>query len=240
LALPEAALVASKFRDLAKQHKAPVDLDAVVRAFPELHVIKAQLDGEGLFVDLGNHGAEIYLRQDAHPFRRNFTLAHELGHFALRNVAEQHFTYRSSKKVHSQIENWCNTFAANLLLPSEWVLDFIRQNKVSGLLDSVLTGAHRFGVSREAFYMRVVEVAPISIYLFDIIHSKTKQFYLSNVQDSVRWNSAMNAILSDVARQPNGWTTSEVDGHLLIQARHSKTTTKDEAIFVLMAMSKPQ
>ncbi len=80
-----------------------------------------------------------------------FSLAHELGH-----VAKAAPGLSGDQGKSNIIEQWCNKFAADLLIPETVI------RKVSfdadGLEDQLASTAIRFGVSREALLWRLVEL----------------------------------------------------------------------------------
>jgi len=88
--------------------------EAIARAMKKLDV-KLTLDDDLLFdgeLRLVDYQKTIFLRSSIEQSRRNFTLAHELGHAALFQLDP------SLEQTSQEIERLCNLFAAELLLPA--------------------------------------------------------------------------------------------------------------------------
>lgn len=66
-----------------------------------------------------NQKRVLALRRGCIPERQRFTLAHEIGHLLI----EQRFVVTPPP---SNVETWCNQFAAELLAPRDWVFDAFR------------------------------------------------------------------------------------------------------------------
>lgn len=173
----------------------PIDVNSVAAKIPGLMVVEDDLDGDGIFYDLGIHGAQIMLKRDAHPLRKKFTLAHEIGHFIVREQAAAYVVNRRSYR-NSEIERWCNKFAASLLMPKELMLGYLRTAKLSGIVDAVSLGPRSFSVSEAAFRGRVVELTPSSIFGFYITQkiNRRDSFYLSKDKNTY-WREEYNKLL---------------------------------------------
>ncbi|MES2412444.1 MAG: ImmA/IrrE family metallo-endopeptidase [Pseudomonadota bacterium] len=94
----------------------------------------------------------ILYNGDEHLVRRRFTIAHELGHFALKHPAAPRDKLDSfSASIRSPIESAANRFAAELLMPKESVRIVARARGMS----SVDEMAQAFGVSKLAMAFRL-------------------------------------------------------------------------------------
>ena len=237
--LPDPKASADVLREKANQVLPPIDLNAIIRQFPHLVVKEIELDGEGLFVDLASHGSEIYLKRDAGPLRKRFTLAHEIGHLILAESGGHPVGYRKSKKVKNTVEHWCNTFAANLLMPRDDVLRFLRQSKLSGLIEALCSGPQVFRVSHQAFRMRVAEIAPLTAYVLEADKGgyKLKEFFLSNVKDDLRWAECMNSIISPMLEHSETRTRIARTKEATIVAGRSKATARRGEFLVILVPS---
>lgn len=175
----------------------PIDVNKVVSSFAGIQITEEQLDGEGLFVDLGFQRAQILLNKNSNFTRKKFTLAHEIGHFMVREEAATRKTGKSNKQRDQIIEKWCNRFAGSLLMPRKAMLLHFRRAKISGILDALDQGPSKFGVSASAFRSRLVEIAPMSIFCFT--KNKTgfsrNEIYLSDDIETF-WKKEFNKILS--------------------------------------------
>ncbi len=164
MGLPDAELSAEEVVRLTGQTGPPVDLQEIVSLWPGLNLSVDDLDGEGYLVDLGARGGEIIIRADAPASRQRFTLAHELGHWFLRQNGFS-VGLHVKDEPHSVTEQWCDQFGASLLMPRPWIAQELRNAKVRSLL-GVLTSAPsmRYGVSDQAFRLRIAHIAPVSIF----------------------------------------------------------------------------
>jgi len=157
--LPDAETFADQILDVTNQREPPTDIRGILGRWPHLSIVETDLDGDGMFVDLGEIGGEILVRKDKHETRKRFTIAHELGHFLLRHHLKE------SSEIQS-IESWCNSFAGCVLLPKEMVLHHLKTGGISKLTQRLIEGPSVFQVSEKAFYLRISRLFPISIFTF--------------------------------------------------------------------------
>ncbi|MEW7849528.1 ImmA/IrrE family metallo-endopeptidase [Massilia aurea] len=87
------------------------------------------------------------------PVRQRFTVAHELGHFALGHEDAPRDTgnFQSSG---DQRERQANRFAAELLMPSSLVTQYFQ----NGVASSIEALANIFGVSKDAMGYRLINL----------------------------------------------------------------------------------
>jgi hypothetical protein len=170
--------------------------------FSDLHIQEAELDGEGFFVDLGAHGVEILVKGDAPLARKRFTLAHELGHYMLRDYVSREPTERILRSVRPKIEQWCNNFAADLLMPEKLMKEHLRSRGLRGLNTTINQGPEKFLVSRAAFSTRATEVAPLSLFFFSIKGNMivNRDYYLSSKDHTLRWTERLNDLLRELIK----------------------------------------
>lgn len=98
----------------------------------------------------------VYHAQES-PGAQAFTLAHELGHVALKSRAFSGLPVRRDSDL--SIEKWCNQFSASFLIPATIISEFIpRPNEPAAAIDfEVLDGlAAAFSVSSHAMLIRLV------------------------------------------------------------------------------------
>lgn len=87
--------------------------------------------------------------------RRRFTVAHELGHFVLSHEDAPRDKPESFGSLVSDVrERAANQFAAELLMPREWVRDIV----LSGRMSSVQELADAFAVSKVAMAYRLANL----------------------------------------------------------------------------------
>src|SRR5262249_6862121 len=107
------------------------------------------------------------------PVRQRFTIAHEIGHFALHRGtvyldgrARVNFRDGLSSMATDQEEIDANAFAAALLMPARWVRsDFesvVRNAAVNSEEELAEDLAVRFSVSRQAMHFRLINLGLIA------------------------------------------------------------------------------
>lgn len=148
--------------------KAPVDVKAVAKHLG-LRVVEDDLgdDISGALVS-NPQGAVVLVQASHHEHRRRFTIAHEIGHHALRHQFEEgghvhvdkgnYISLRGRRAAEGvdpkEIEaNW---FAAALLMPSSLIGERIAKLGVKALHDQhVEMLADEFKVSQQAMTIRL-------------------------------------------------------------------------------------
>jgi Zn-dependent peptidase ImmA (M78 family) len=94
----------------------------------------------------------ILLNSKDDPRARAFTLVHELGHLVLS---------RRGEKVGPQTERWCDRFAGQVLMPTEWLREEFGSSSGS-TLDRVRGLARTFHVTPLAAAVRITQVGLVS------------------------------------------------------------------------------
>lgn len=114
-------------------------------------------DGEDVSgsVVILNSEPVIYVARDHPLVRQRFTIAHELGHIALGHLAgKEGELVDNAKRLRSATwdieERAANGFAAELLMPGQWV-----KEAVSAGIRSIPELATLFGVSNQAISIRL-------------------------------------------------------------------------------------
>jgi Zn-dependent peptidase ImmA (M78 family)/transcriptional regulator with XRE-family HTH domain len=97
-------------------------------------------------------GTGVLLNCTHAPWRRNYSLAHELFHLLIRD--------QLSTCENEQIERFANVFASALLLPSEHLLSAIEAHLKDGKIsyENLVQVAREFGVSIDALLWRLVNI----------------------------------------------------------------------------------
>ena len=89
-----------------------------------------QVSFAGSIKNIGNH-LEINLPSiGQHYFRKRFSLAHELGHLVLRELASP-ITFQELKQeqlFHQEEETLCDLFASSILLPKSQVHKYLEKD----------------------------------------------------------------------------------------------------------------
>jgi len=156
--LPDPSAVAEGLLHDARVSGPPVSLEAVVQLWPGVRIVLDDLQSEGYVVDLGAQGAEILVRARDPESRRRYTIAHEIGHLTIARACG------GVPPRSTEIERWCDTFAAALLMPASWVRQDLQRARQAGVTDAILGKPQAYGVSGGAFRLRVSEVSRVSVY----------------------------------------------------------------------------
>lgn len=160
--LSSARALAQDVLSLTNQERPPIKLEAILACFRDVRLTESQLEGDGVFVDLGALGAEILIKKGVSNFRKRFTTAHELGHYLLSRS-------KVSAIDAAFVERWCDVFAVNLLMPESLVREYVAEaeERPRQLGWRIYEGNVVFGVSKTAFLARYSEVSKSNLYVFD-------------------------------------------------------------------------
>ncbi|MGW1419838.1 ImmA/IrrE family metallo-endopeptidase [Bradyrhizobium manausense] len=152
---------------LEGQNSPPVSLDLVADLLgAEIREVELDDDASGILFR-GNGRKVIAVNRSHHPLRKRFTIAHELGHLALHKGAEVHvdqvfrINLRDARSATAEDveEIEANAFAANLLIPAQWIrldvagytLDLENEARIDALAD-------RYQVSKQAMIVRLTSL----------------------------------------------------------------------------------
>lgn len=137
-----------------------------------LPIARADINSDGLLADWPGRSCKILLRncedteqsQSARN-RENFTIAHEIGHFLIREQLDGFVPRSLFSQEHRDEEQLCNIFAAELLMPSL----FFRQDceKTEGRPRAILRLSETYQVSLEALLYKLIRA--IGRHLFAAI-----------------------------------------------------------------------
>jgi Zn-dependent peptidase ImmA (M78 family) len=155
---------------LLREHRirsAPVPVVDIAKALgAEVQVKPAEDDLSGfLYRDRKIKHAVIGVNANHHPNRRNFTAAHELGHFLLHDFDQIHVDRQfkvwlrneASSQGTDNEEKEANLFAAEFLMPATFLAKDIEKIGEFDLLDEgvVQELAERYHVSAQAMTFRL-------------------------------------------------------------------------------------
>lgn len=108
----------------------PVNLKKIVKAL-KIKLIEQPLDEDvsGMLVTAPDGSVVIVVNSDHHEHRKRFTIAHEIGHFILHRDLSPVFVDGSKTFLRNSLsskgsdihEIEANTFAAELLMPEEYI-----------------------------------------------------------------------------------------------------------------------
>lgn len=149
---------------LAEQSKPPVDLFHIANSLgAEIRVLDMAADISGILYREPSRKI-IVVNKDHGVARQRFTIAHEIGHLALHTGEAVHvdqgfrINLRNPRSATAEDANEieANAFAANLLIPAEWIrrepvfhsIDLNDDSEISAL-------AERYQVSQQAMLVRL-------------------------------------------------------------------------------------
>lgn len=98
----------------------------------------------------------ITVNQNHHENRQRFTIAHEMGHYALNHGTKEDVLYRDGSNDSDEIE--ANTFAAEILMPTTVIRHLIFEQDII----TVRELAHKLWVSEQAMLYRLKNLGLIS------------------------------------------------------------------------------
>jgi Zn-dependent peptidase ImmA (M78 family) len=166
--------IEEKVAELLSKHgvgEAPVRVDLLARA-EGLQIVESAFDGDvsgALLRSSGVTGIAVNAKQ--HPNRKRFTIAHELAHYLLAHTTEDHIDWQfsilrrdeKSSDASDSREIEANTFAANLLMPKDFLrADLGRYTNFRGeveLDDAARQAlARRYMVSEMAMTFRLINL----------------------------------------------------------------------------------
>lgn len=148
----------------------PVNIEAMIRSF-DIELDKNSNLPEGVLGEISKDGDryKISIKKTDHYYRKRFTMAHELGHFVLHkdkigNGIDDSENYRALRRTNSAVgaleEKEANSFAANILMPEDLVVQYAKErgvfvgndNEQEEALQEIATA---FQVSKAAMQIRI-------------------------------------------------------------------------------------
>lgn len=148
----------------------PVNIEAMIRSF-DIELDKNSNLPEGVLGEISKDGDryKISIKKTDHYYRKRFTMAHELGHFVLHkdkigNGIDDSENYRTLRRTNSAVgvleEKEANSFAANILMPEDLVVQYAKErgvfvgndNEQEEALQEIATA---FQVSKAAMEIRI-------------------------------------------------------------------------------------
>jgi hypothetical protein len=146
----------------------PFDLDSLVKQHASLHYRPIPINGvDGVTVNLKVPGKTptVIVNTNQPVTRQRFTLAHELGHLIIPwhtgTIVDDVFSASTLQLHYGMLEQEANTFAAEILMPLDWVLELY--TKAKDLCDLHQQIAKVAAVSDIASAIRLTQVLPPEI-----------------------------------------------------------------------------
>jgi len=101
------------------------------------------------------------------PNGKIFTLFHEFAHILIKESSICNPLSEIERDGRDEYEKWCNSFAANFLLPEESIKTDFKNLSESKLLKRVATISNRYKVSKHAVLVRLLDLGFIKSSDFD-------------------------------------------------------------------------
>jgi hypothetical protein len=149
-------------QELLKKHnvtatRSPVPVESIashygaIIQYTELLADGSLTPNDGRYIMRVNH--------TSHPYRRRFTIAHELGHILLAELDQQSRSRFCSINpfTGNQEERFCDSFAANLLIPGNAIRELTDWRLMS--IKKMVRKAHECEVSLSPLVWRILEEA---------------------------------------------------------------------------------
>lgn len=149
----------------AQSAEPPTDLDAIARTLGIRSIRQVPLPMHGRIVRDANE-IDVEIRENLHPTDQRFALAHELCHVVLEGKAARDLPLGvvqrpASRSLHAVRERLCDLGAAEMLVPTDWLL-------------KAFSGAGGFGVSD------AVDAATLADVRIDLIVRRLRELGLWN------------------------------------------------------------
>ncbi len=144
----------------------PFDLMSLIRTYANLIILPIPIkgvDGVSLNLKVPKKTPTIILNSNLPKTRQLFTLAHELGHIIIPwhngTIIDEIYNQSYNNFVYRRFEQEANMFAAELLMPKNWILSKfeIYNNDIAALQSCLVT---TIGVSDQAAAIRLIETLP--------------------------------------------------------------------------------
>lgn len=141
----------------------PINVKEIARRMG-IEVIENPMMTESGMIEISANGsATITVNSTEFGPRKNFTIAHEIGHYALGHVSLSNTLLRDEASnfmtgTFIPVEREANKFAAALLMPSRMIHFAIKEGHVS-----IASLAKLFGVSEVAMKWRLVNLNLINV-----------------------------------------------------------------------------
>lgn len=165
----------------------PVNVEKILSSYAIIEETFIPIAGDAICVNR-NDKPHIIIKSNMSPYRKRFTYAHELAHLQIPSHTGMiscitEFSDSIDMNSYYEMEQEANSFAAELLMPSDWLTSLItKHNYISDLIKHVVEKAN---VSFSAAVYNVLMVLP-STYMF-IIYNKIDEYgHIKNGSQSKR------------------------------------------------------
>ncbi len=179
---------------LLKRHNLipPYDMKELVSLYAEVSFLDFPVEADGMSLGLKQSDKpKTYINSLRPEVRQRFTLAHELGHVIIpwhigNVVSHTDFKENDEEETGSdfqpnrggdyeyrQIEGEANRFAAELLMPTSWLVDILAEVDVSNFEKTLIEVIQRSGTSRDTALIKVFSALPPGYICAEVDKNKT-------------------------------------------------------------------
>jgi len=158
----------------------PYDLEELVLHYAELDFLNfpVNVNADGVCLNLKqSNKPKIFINSSRPLVRQKFTLAHELGHviipWHIGNIVSHTEFYKDEFKVkfgfqlyrngddeYRQIESEANRFAAELLIPTSWLVNLLSEVDAFNFQEVLQEISHQSGTSKDTTMIKVFNALP--------------------------------------------------------------------------------
>ncbi len=148
----------------------PVEIDRVSEqlGLKEKKYLYGRIGASALLENPAKDAIKIHLNEDnPNRYRYRFTIAHEIGHIAIRNKINKQFSEKEQdliRKYHFEEEILCQFAASELLLPEDTFLPMVQKKPLNPQLIEALS--KRFQVSSISVLNRIAYLLPNHIAIY--------------------------------------------------------------------------
>jgi Zn-dependent peptidase ImmA (M78 family) len=200
-------LTKSIYKDFNYSHPSMVDLETLAN-FNYLFIEKEDLGKIDGLIIYNRYGGLIKVNSRINDIGwERFTIAHELGHFyygfSKNDLTEDIIVSNTNDEINCKEEYFANSFAANLLMPSEFFMDYFRNREPT--IENFRNLANSFIVSIPAAAVRYSIIGDETIFVIlsngkEIIwncRSKKFPYNLNHFKGTIPPNSGPAVLLSN-------------------------------------------
>ncbi|ACO79876.1 hypothetical protein AvCA_37310 [Azotobacter vinelandii CA] len=150
----------------------PFDLELLAAHYGELEFLDIPFGVDGITVGIGGKSKpKILINDSISVTRKKFTLAHEIGHIVIpwhTGTIVSHIDSGEVSSAYLQMEAEANRFAAELLMPTSWLVDMFQKSEtVEAYFRSVLDTV---GASKEATFYKLFKPLPSPVVCVHVDH----------------------------------------------------------------------
>lgn len=148
----------------------PYSLIELVRQYATVEYYSFPFVADGITIGIGGEALpQILINNSTPEVRQNFTLAHELGHVIIpwhTGTIVSHIDEFDSDVEYREMETEANKFAAELLVPTSWLIN--TEDKLESIHDYISEVMSCCGVSRDAAMIKIFSSSQRSIICAEI------------------------------------------------------------------------